>query len=341
MASKDHPYNGIVNIYKPAGFTSFDVVAKCRGIFGMRKIGHTGTLDPDAVGVLPICMGNATKVIDLLTDYDKEYIAELILGYATDTQDDSGQVMGFSQDNCERAGKLSAEEIERAIKSFVGDYMQVPPMFSALKVNGQKLYDLARKGIEVERKARPVVIHEIEILDFCKASRRTTDVYEAVTDENKAGELSFNSSVCYDGELPVVRMRVRCSKGTYIRTLCDDIGKKLSVDGTMLSLKRSKVGPFVLENSFSLDQLQNLKDSGELATCVASVDSLFDAYEKLTVTDEGLKALQNGNKLPLRMVNEHIKQAGHFRIYRPDGSFAAIYTLEDEGKVLSPVKMFL
>ena len=173
--------NGIVNVYKESGFTSFDVVAKMRGIFHQKKIGHTGTLDPDAQGVLPVCLGRATKVCDLLTDKDKEYEAVMLLGMTTDTQDVSGNVLSRQEVT------VSEDAVKTVIASFEGEYMQIPPMYSALKVNGQKLCDLARKGIEVERKARPVTIHKIQILEI---------------------------------NLPRVCMRVECSKGTYIRTLC-------------------------------------------------------------------------------------------------------------------------
>ena len=178
--------NGIINVHKEEGFTSHDVVAKLRGICGQKKIGHTGTLDPMATGVLPVCLGSGTKVCDMLTDKDKEYVAELLLGCTTDTQDVTGEVLSQCEVN------VSEEAVREAVMSFVGDYQQVPPMYSALKVNGKKLYELAREGKEVERKARPVRILEIEILDM---------------------------------PLPVVKMRVACSKGTYIRTLCADIGE--------------------------------------------------------------------------------------------------------------------
>ncbi|MCH5334091.1 MAG: tRNA pseudouridine(55) synthase TruB, partial [Agathobacter sp.] len=199
--------NGIVNVYKEKGFTSFDVVAKMRGIFHQKKVGHTGTLDPDAEGVLPVCLGSATKVCDVLTDKDKEYEAVLLLGLETDTQDVTGTVLS------EREVSVTEEEVRSVVSSFVGDIMQVPPMFSALKVNGQKLCDLARKGVEVERKARPVTVHEIEILDM---------------------------------QLPRVHMRVHCGKGTYIRTLCRDIGERLGCGGCMEQLVRTRVSDFAL-----------------------------------------------------------------------------------------------
>ena len=185
-------WNGVINIYKEAGFTSHDVVAKLRGILHQKKIGHTGTLDPDAEGVLPVCLGKATRLCDMLTDHEKEYEAVLRLGVSTDTQDSSGTIL------CEKPVAVSEEEVRACIVSFLGEQMQIPPMYSALKVNGKKLYELARAGIEVERKARPVTFYEIEVLAM---------------------------------ELPLVRIRVRCSRGTYIRTLCHDIGEKLGCGG--------------------------------------------------------------------------------------------------------------
>ena len=197
--------SGIINVYKEKGFTSFDVVAKLRGILKTKKIGHTGTLDPDAEGVLPVCIGRATKVCDILTDKDKVYEAVLLLGVETDTQDTTGEILK----------KLPVEESESVVKeailSFVGEYAQIPPMYSALKVNGKKLYELAREGKTVERKARNVQIFSIEILEM---------------------------------DLPRVRMSVHCSKGTYIRTLCHDIGQKLGCGGCMEKLLRTKAGIF-------------------------------------------------------------------------------------------------
>ena len=198
--------NGIINVYKEKGYTSFDVVAKLRGIFKQKKIGHTGTLDPDAEGVLPVCLGKATKVCDLLTDKSKEYEAVLLLGKVTDTQDITGTVLE------EKDVKVTEEAVRETVLSFVGDYMQIPPMYSALKVNGKKLCDLAREGKTVERQARPVKILTIDILDVT---------------------------------LPRVRMRVHCSKGTYIRTLCQDIGEKLGCGGCMESLLRTQVSEFL------------------------------------------------------------------------------------------------
>ena len=194
--------NGILNVYKEKGYTSHDVVAKLRGIVGQKKIGHTGTLDPDAEGVLPVCLGRATKVCDMLTEKDKTYEAVLLLGKETDTQDISGTVLRVGETE-----GLTQEQVKDCVMSFVGEYDQIPPMYSALKVNGKKLYELAREGKTIERKSRKVEIKEIRILEMA---------------------------------LPRVRMEVSCSKGTYIRTLCHDIGEKLGCFGCMESLITTK-----------------------------------------------------------------------------------------------------
>lgn len=209
--------HGVLNVYKEKGFTSHDVVAKLRGITKQKKIGHTGTLDPDACGVLPVCLGKATKLCDMLTDKDKVYETVLLLGKQTDTQDISGEVLKEAD-----ASKLSEETVKDVIMEFMGDYSQIPPMYSALKVNGKKLYELAREGKTVERKAREVKIYEIEILEM---------------------------------SLPRVKMRVRCSKGTYIRTLCHDIGERLGVGGCMEELLRTKVERFETAGSKTLSEI--------------------------------------------------------------------------------------
>lgn len=296
--------NGIINVHKEEGFTSHDVVAKLRGICGQKKIGHTGTLDPMATGVLPVCLGSGTKVCDMLTDKDKEYVAELLLGCTTDTQDVTGEVLS----QCEVA--VSEEEVRKAVMSFVGDYEQVPPMYSALKVNGKKLYELAREGKEVERKARPVRILEIEILDI---------------------------------QLPVVKMRVACSKGTYIRTLCADIGEKLGCGGTMKSLVRSKVSEFILDEALTLGQLQKLKDEGRLLEAVMPVDGCFAECPALHVKEQWRKLLENGNAFYANQTLENKTfPAGQWvRIYREEGSFAGIYAYDAGKKWYSPIKMFL
>lgn len=295
--------NGIINIHKEAGFTSHDVVAKMRGICGQKKIGHTGTLDPEATGVLPVCLGSATKLCDMLTDKDKEYVAELLLGQTTDTQDVTGKIL------TETPVEVSEEDVKKAIMSFVGDYEQVPPMYSALKVNGKKLYELAREGKEVERKARPVRILEIEILEM---------------------------------QLPVVTMRVSCSKGTYIRTLCADIGERLGCGGTMKSLVRTRVAEFMLEKAVTLEELQKLRDEGALEQVVLSVDSCFAQTPALHVQEKWQKLLDNGNSFyPNQTKENKIFMESLVRVYRADGSFVGIYSYEKERKWYKPVKMFL
>ncbi len=302
--------SGIINVYKEAGYTSFDVVARLRGILKIRKIGHTGTLDPDAVGVLPVCVGKATKVVDLLTDKDKEYVTTMLLGVETDTQDMTGRVLSS------REAALSKDQVEEVIRSYVGEIFQIPPMYSALKVNGQKLCDLARKGVEVERKPRKVTIHGIEILSI---------------------------------ELPRVTMRVRCSRGTYIRTLCHDIGQTLNCGGTMESLTRTRVADFGLEDAYTIDEIQTMEQEGEVNRILLPVDRLFSSVPAFSVTAEGAKLLANGNPLKadrLLPVNEEAGEAAGFcrdgmtaRMYLPDGAFAGIYQWK-ENKFI-PQKMFL
>ena len=221
--------DGIINVYKEPGFTSHDVVAKLRGILHMKKIGHTGTLDPDAQGVLPVCLGKATKLCGMITDWGKTYEAVMLLGKTTDTQDISGSVLSVSEVNADE------RKIIDVIISFVGGYEQVPPMYSALKHNGKKLYELARQGIEVERKSRHVDIGFIKI-----------------------NEMNLN-----DDE-KTVTFTVACSKGTYIRTLIDDIGKKLGCGACMLSLKRTRVGQFEIDDSITLNQISALLLKGAL-----------------------------------------------------------------------------
>ena len=298
--------NGIINVYKEKGFTSFDVVAKMRGMFHQKKIGHTGTLDPDAEGVLPVCLGKATKVCDLLTDKDKEYKAVLLLGQETDTQDISGEVLNS------RIVSVTEEEVRNVILSFVGAYEQVPPMYSALKVNGQKLCDLARKGITVERKARPVVIHNIEITNI---------------------------------NLPEVEMIVSCSKGTYIRTLCDDIGKKLGCFGCMKSLLRTKVDKFTLETAYTLTQLQQMIDQKpeEEWNFVESIDSVFYKYQSVKTSEDAQKLVDNGNRIPESFIvdfsQEKIQEK--VRLYDAKSRFIGIYSYLNESKEYKPVKLFM
>lgn len=294
--------SGIINVYKEKGFTSFDVVAKLRGILKTKKIGHTGTLDPDAEGVLPVCIGRATKVCDLLTDKDKVYEAVLLLGVETDTQDTSGTVLN----ECEV--DVTEEKVREAILSFVGEYAQIPPMYSALKVNGKKLYELAREGKTIERKARNVEIFSIEILEV---------------------------------ELPRVRMSVHCSKGTYIRTLCHDIGTKLGCGGCMEKLLRTKVGIFTLENSLRLSEIAELAAEGKAEEKILSVDALFEDAAKALAKPEFDVVVHNGNPIELRMLQETpAVMTERLRVYDSQETFIGIYEDPKGNKRYKPVKMF-
>ena len=297
--------NGIINIYKEAGFTSHDVVAKLRGIVKQKKIGHTGTLDPDATGVLPVCLGNATKLCDMLTNKSKEYEACMLLGVTTDTQDMSGKVLENKQVSC------TQEEAREAVLSFIGEYDQIPTMYSAIKVNGKKLYELARNGIEIERKPRRVEISHIEILEC---------------------------------SLPEIHFRVSCSKGTYIRALCADIGDKLGCGAAMKSLIRTRVGTFVIEEAWKLSEVEKMVAEGKLLEHVIAPDRVFMEYPKVKVKSVFEKALANGNILGLNQVTfekENTLQEGELiRVYNSGDIFTGVYTYMAEEKCLKPYKMF-
>ena len=301
-------YNGILNVYKEAGFTSHDVVAKLRGICRQKKIGHTGTLDPDAVGVLPVCFGSGTKLCDMLTDWDKEYIATLRLGVVTDTQDLTGQVLFHAEE--ETLSALTQEQVRECMFGFLGDYEQIPPMYSALKVNGKKLYELARAGKEVERKPRAVQIRELEILQM---------------------------------NLPTVRFRVVCSKGTYIRTLCHDIGEKLGCGGAMASLIRSRVGIFGLEEALRLSEIEKLRDEDKISNIIVPPDVVFGDCREVKVTSAARRLLENGNKIPAGMLADSSLLRGkeRLRMYDEEGRFYGIYEYHAGAKEARPVKMFL
>ena len=295
--------NGIINIYKEKGYTSHDVVGKLRGILKQKKIGHTGTLDPDAIGVLPVCLGSGTKLCDLLTDKDKTYEAVLKLGVVTDTQDMTGKVLK------EQKVTASIEEIKKAVLSFIGEYDQIPPMFSAIKVNGKKLYELAREGIEIERKARTVTIHDIDIVDM-------------KNDE--------------------ARMVVSCHKGTYIRTLCHDIGEKLGCGGCMKSLIRTKSGDFTIEDSLKLSQVKELLDAKQLDSYIIKIEDMFLEYTKVIVAKEYSKFIYNGNKINSDMLeNAPHDMTKKVRVYDYENHFIGLYEMTENKKIYKPVKMFL
>ncbi|MEE8886741.1 MAG: tRNA pseudouridine(55) synthase TruB [Eubacteriales bacterium] len=296
--------NGVINVYKEAGYTSHDVVAKLRGIVHQKRIGHTGTLDPGAVGVLPVCLGKATRVTDILTDETKTYEAVMLLGVDTDTQDASGKVLSTSKVTC------TEDEIRAVLKSFEGDQMQIPPMYSALKVNGKKLYELAREGKTVERKARPVHFYEIRALSF---------------------------------DLPRVTMRVSCSRGTYIRTLCHDIGEKLGCGACMERLTRTRVGIFKEADAFTLGRIEEIAKEGRLKDILIPTDQVFRDVPSVSTRDKGDILAHNGNKIPAEMISEFVTNipfTGEMRVYDSVGIFSGLYRVDEEQKILVPLKIF-
>ena len=293
-------YNGIINVYKEKGFTSHDVIAKLRGILKQKKIGHTGTLDPDAAGVLPVCLGSGTRLCDTLTDKSKEYRAVMLLGVITDTEDITGKIIE------EHEPVTDEKKIKDIILSFVGEYSQIPPMYSALKVNGRKLYELAREGLVIERKPRDVFIESIEIekIDF-----------------------------------PRVTFKVKCSKGTYIRSLCRDIGEKAGCGACMESLIRTRVSNFEIEQAHTLDEIERMVNSGEIKDIIVPVDSCFKEYDSIVVSGRNEMLVRNGNPF-----KEEKKGTGLVRVYfwgECNNQFAGIYRYDNNNDIYKPEKMFL
>ncbi len=306
--------NGVINIYKEKGYTSHDVVAKLRGILKTKRIGHTGTLDPEAEGVLPVCIGTATKLCDMLTDKVKAYRAVVRFGIATDTEDMTGQVI---QELPVEAGKT---ELKMVLQRFVGNYEQIPPMYSAIKVEGKKLYELAREGKVIERKGRPVVIHSIEL-------------HSVSLDEQQH---------LFEAEITVT-----CSKGTYIRSLCRDIGEALGTCACMKSLLRIKSGNFELKNSIKLSEVEQLVATGEIESYILPVEQVFQTCSMFTMKSEWDKLLWNGNPISQETCNViesfdeiHSEFSKNwFRAYDSNRQFLGVY--EKTGKKFVPVKMFL
>ena len=282
--------NGIVIVDKPAGWTSQDVTARLRRVFNTRRIGHGGTLDPMATGVLPVFVGRATRGVEFFEHAEKAYEAVLRLGVTTDTEDISGTVLE------QRPVCVSSEAFEAVLAGFRGEIMQIPPMYSALKVGGQKLCDLARKGREVERQPRPVTIHELECLEFAGTT---------------------------------ARLRVRCSKGTYIRTLCKDIGQALGCGGCMESLRRVSAGAYTIEEAVPLE---HLLETEEPQNFLRPVDSLFMQYPAVTLTEKQTLRCRNGNSFSVELA------AGTYRAYSQDGEFLMLAKVEE--KVMSTIKSF-
>ena len=298
--------NGILNIYKEKGYTSHDVVARLRGIFGQKKIGHTGTLDPDAEGVLPVCLGRATKVCDLLTDKDKTYEAVLLIGKETDTQDITGTVLK----ECDPS-EITEETAKKCIESFIGEYDQIPPMYSALKVNGKKLYELAREGKVVERKSRKVQIYDIRIKEM---------------------------------KLPRIRMEVSCSKGTYIRTIIDDLGKILKTGAVMTALCRTAACGYNLADSITLETARELAEKGEISEHIMRTETLFAGYRKIYVSDAQAKRFSNGGELDMSrtaLAKAKAQDKEIIRVSDRQGKFLGLGIADNESGQLKILKLFL
>ena len=315
--------SGILNIYKEVGWTSFDVVAKLRGIMRIKKIGHAGTLDPAAEGVLPVCIGRATRIAELLSDETKAYRAKMRLGIETDTLDQTGTVLRTADPNL--LAKATGQQIREAAALFEGGYDQIPPMYSAKHVNGKRLYDLAREGKTVERRPVRVRIDEIGV--------------EEIDMENG----------------PLVVLKVTCGRGTYIRSLIADIGDKLGCGAVMTELVRTRVGPFDIGGALTVGQVEaaagdrsddSALRAGRLAALMTPVDQVFSHMPAAAVSESCRKLALNGNKIPVSGIRfeSDCPGAGNgrdmFRLYDPEGVFIGVFRLEDESGKARPVKMF-
>lgn len=283
--------NGVINVYKPKNITSFDVVRKIRRISKIKKVGHTGTLDPMATGVLPICLGDSTKIVDFIMNEHKEYKAKLKLGLTTDTYDREGKVLK------EDSSIILEEEVINCINSFKGESIQIPPMYSAIKVKGERLYNLARKGIEVEREGRKINIYNIELIAI---------------------------------NLPYVEFIVTCSKGTYIRSLCYDIGNKLRVGATMWELERIRTGNFSIEDSINLQDINedNIKEF------IISAEEALSKYEKIEIDEYFIRLLKNGVKVKDKRLLDKIKSNDILRVYEENKFIGLGQKTKEEFKII-------
>ncbi len=298
--------DGVILIDKPADFTSFDVVAVVRKITGQRKTGHTGTLDPNATGVLPILLGTATKAQDLIVNHDKTYIADFRLGITTDTLDIWGRIIS------ENKSVVKRDDILKIIPCFSGEIEQIPPMFSAIQKNGQRLYDLARRGIEVERESRKVTVYELQLIDFDEA--------------NQCGKL-----------------KISCSKGTYVRSLIDDIGKRLGTGAVMTALKRTKACGFSINDCMTLDRVRELAECNELKNHIMSVESLFEAYGYVCVSDAQANRFLNGGALDMErtyLKNIDVENRQIFRVKNSENLFLGLGIADTVQGILKIYKLF-
>lgn len=293
--------NGIICVNKPQGFTSFDVIAKLRGIMKIRRLGHGGTLDPMATGVLPVFVGTATKACDIMPDNTKSYRAGFKLGQATDTQDITGEVL-TSTDMA-----VTRETLEGVMPSFVGDIMQLPPMYSAVQVNGQRLYDLARQGVEVERTPRQIYVDRLELTEYIEETR------EGV-------------------------LEIYCGKGTYIRTIINDIGEKLGCGGIMTSLVRTSSGGFTLEDCFTMEEIQQAADENRLEELILPIERVFETLPKLRLNEVQTRMYKNGVKLDISRVHRIKADADTYSVYGYDGGFIGTAFADHENGILRVAK---
>lgn len=308
---------GVIPIHKPVEYTSHDVVAVLRGVLGMRRIGHTGTLDPMVNGVLPVCIGRGTRLVEYIQDLPKEYVATMRLGVATTTEDASGEIIASVEEV-----SVTEEQIRQVMMQFVGTIEQIPPMYSAVKVDGQRLYHLARQGLQVERKPRKVNVHHIELINLSL--------------EHPNPEITF---------------RVLCSKGTYIRTLCTDIGQALGYPALMSALTRTATGPFQLSDCLTIEQIRHLKEMGELSDVIVPLDEAvahLPAYEtdehhaKLALQGQQIDRqrvtlLNEGNRAWLLDDDQHMIT---IRLYAPNHYFLGLYTIDHLRHIVKPSKVF-
>ncbi|EPR08236.1 tRNA pseudouridine(55) synthase TruB [Ruminiclostridium papyrosolvens] len=299
--------NGILNVLKPAGMTSFDVIGFMRRITGQKKIGHAGTLDPSAVGVLPLCIGNATRALEFMIDKDKVYRAELTLGISTDTQDSSGIVLDSY------SVEVNDDEIKKTIMSFVGTIEQLPPMYSAIKIGGKKLYELARQGETIERESRTIQIYNIGII--------------RIWEDNVIFE---SGGVTKEFAVKKVLLDVHCSKGTYIRTLCNDIGEKLGCDGHMSFLVRTRAGYYDLDNALTIEEIVQLSETKSLEGHLLPVEKIFEEYDSINLTKEELFKYNNGVWLEVEK-NKYINS--FYRVY-DNNSFLGLGEVFEKGSTL-------
>ena len=360
--------DGIINVYKEKGYTSHDVVARLRGITGERHIGHTGTLDPAAAGVLPMCLGTATKACELLTEKGKEYETVLLLGIETNTEDATGEIVSVGN-----VSNITDEMINEAVKSFEGDISQVPPMFSATRINGQRYYDLARQGKEIEREAKQIHIDAIDVIsDVTRCQLAEKDLFKPFPDtmlarfaeepDPEEGRWHWeNNDIRKDEnkDIPVIRvaLRIACEKGTYIRTICADIGKKLGCGGCMERLLRTRSGAFSVQDSHSLAELEeifsklNISEENSasideskdiLKDVLISADKCFMEYPALHCKEKFDSVLNNGNLMRMRHFKEYIEVPDAInRVYDSKNEFKALYEWVENRKLYKPVKVFI